>query len=54
MPEYITPFMLTSTMCNVPVPFTEKQPHDMLLQPLYFTVGMVFLETDVKLFFLQT
>ena len=40
-------FIFPSILTSLPVPATEKHPHNMMLPPLCFTVGMVagFLQT---------
>ncbi len=36
---YFDPFSFPSTLTNLPVPATEKQPHSMRLLPAHFTLG---------------
>lgn len=47
-------FPVHSTICILPVPTEEKQPRTMMLPPLNFTVGMVFLGPCAEPFLLQS
>lgn len=37
MSQHIVPFLFPSMTCNAPVLLDEKQPHIIMLTPLYFT-----------------
>ena len=43
--------MIPSTLTNLSVSFTEKQPQNIRLPPLCFTVGIVFLGLKTSPFF---
>ena len=38
---YFAPFIFPSILTSLPVPATEKHPHNMTLTPPFFTIGMV-------------
>ncbi len=50
---YIMSFILLLTRTRQPVPELEKQPHNMMLPPPCFTVGMVFWGLNASPFFRQ-
>jgi hypothetical protein len=46
--------MMPSILLSAPVPPAEKHPHNMMLPPLCFTVGMVSFGLQASPNFLQT
>jgi len=52
--QYMATVILSLIQCSRPVPCAEKHPQSMMLPPLCFTVGMVFLGWYSSFFFIQT